>query len=202
MSAVDVMFFLNAAIAIFAGWRVFVTDSMVRASFFLLISFLAVGVIMLLLGAIYLGVSLFFMMAVEMMVMALFMVMFMMNPAGLNPMKMVHQEKVAIAAGVLAFVTLSGVALFGEFPMQPIPEGAQPVVTLGKELLGDSMLVFESAGVTLLATMIAVVMLTSHRGRYGDANEGSRPPGLEPGGDPADKPPEDEEEGGHHHHHH
>jgi hypothetical protein len=48
--------------------------------------------------------------------------------------------------------------------------------------------------------MIAVVMLTSHRGRYGDANEGSQPPGLEPGGDPADKPSESEE-GGHHHHH-
>ena len=37
------------------------------------------------------------MMAVEMMVMALFMVMFMMNPAGLNPMQMVHQHAFAIA---------------------------------------------------------------------------------------------------------
>ncbi|GGE73818.1 hypothetical protein GCM10011533_27860 [Streptosporangium jomthongense] len=201
MSAVDITFYINAAIAIYAGWRVFVTDSMVRASFFLLISFLAVGVIMLLLAAVYLGVALFFMMAVEMMVMALFMVMFMMNPAGLNPMKMVHQEKVAIAAGVVAFAALSAVAVFGEFPSRTIPEGWQPVVSLGHELLGDSMLVFESAGVTLLATMIAVVMLTSHRGRYGDANHGSRPPGLEPGGDPADKP-EETEEGGHHHHHH
>lgn len=202
MSAVDIVFYLNAAIAIIAGWRVFVTDSMVRASFFLLISFLAVGAIMLLLGALYLGVSLFFMMAVEMMVMALFMVMFMMNPAGLNPMKMVHQEKVSIVAGVVAFAVLAGVALFGDFPDRPIPGELEPVVSLGKELLGDSMLVFESAGVTLLATMIAVVMLTSHRGRYGNANEGSLPPGLEPGGDPADKPPEDEEGGGHHHHHH
>ncbi|WP_148862186.1 NADH-quinone oxidoreductase subunit J family protein [Marinobacter fonticola] len=200
MSAVDIVFYVNAAIAIYAGWRVFVTDSMVRASFFLLISFLAVGVIMLLLAAIYLGVALFFMMAVEMMVMALFMVMFMMNPAGLNPMKMVHQEKVAIGVGVAAFLALGAVALFGEFPSRPVPEGLKPVVSLGHELLGDSMLVFESAGVTLLATMIAVVMLTSHRGRFGDANEGSQPPGLEPGGDPADKPPEDEG-GGHHHHH-
>lgn len=201
MSAVDITFYINAFIAIFAGWRVFVTDSMVRASFFLLISFLAVGVIMLLLAAIYLGVALFFMMAVEMMVMALFMVMFMMNPAGLNPMKMVHQEKVAIGVGGVTFIALGAVALFGQFPERPLPEGLEPVASLGHELLGDSMLVFESAGVTLLATMIAVVMLTSHRGRYGDANEGSQPPGLEPGGDPADKPSESEE-GGHHHHHH
>ncbi|MGK7295751.1 MAG: NADH-quinone oxidoreductase subunit J family protein [Candidatus Wenzhouxiangella sp. M2_3B_020] len=192
MSAVDVVFYINALIAIYAGWRVFVTDSMVRASFFLLISFLAVGVIMLLLAAIYLGVALFFMMAVEMMVMALYMVMFMMNPAGLNPMKMVHQEKVAIGVGVVAFVALSGVAFFGEFPSRPHPPGLEPLVSLGHELLGDSMLIFESAGVTLLATMIGVVALTSHRGRYGDANEGSQPPGMEPGGDPADLPEEDE----------
>ena len=199
----DLLVTLLAAFAVWTGWRVFRVDSMVRASFFLLVSFLAVGVIMLLLAAVYLGVALFFMMAVEMMVMALFMVMFMMNPAGLNPMKMVHQEKVAMGVGVVAFAALSAVAVFGQFPSRLIPEGLQPVVSLGHELLGDSMLVFESAGVTLLATMIAVVMLTSHRGRYGDANLGSRPPGLEPGGDPADMPAgAEEEEEGHHRHHH
>src|SRR6056297_1916596 len=100
MTAVDLAFLLNAAIAVYSGWRVFRTDSMVRASFLLLISFLAVGAIMLLLGAVYLGVAIFFMMAVEMMIMALFMVMFMMNPAGLNPMNMVHQERISAAAGV------------------------------------------------------------------------------------------------------
>ncbi|WP_166259245.1 NADH-quinone oxidoreductase subunit J [Marinobacter salicampi] len=202
MSFVDLIFLICGAIAIFSGWRVFCTDSMVRASFFLLISFIAVGVIMLLLGAVYLGVALFFMMAVEMMVMALFMVMFMMNPAGLNPMKMVHQDKFAALAGVVAFFALSAVAVFGDFPDQPRPSDLDPVVTLGKELLGDSMLVFESAGVTLLATMIGVVAMSSHRGRYGDANAGSRPPGLEPGGMPAFSGDQEGSSGGHHHHHH
>ncbi|MAM59978.1 MAG: NADH dehydrogenase subunit [Maritimibacter sp.] len=202
MTFVDLTFFVCAAIAIYAGWRVFRTDSMVRASFFLLISFIAVGIIMLLLAAVYLGVALFFMMAVEMMVMALFMMMFMMNPAGLNPMNMVHQEKVAMGIGIAAFVALSGVAVFGDFPSRPVPDGLDPVVSLGKELLGNSMLVFESAGVTLLATMIGVVAMTSHRGRFGEANEGSVPPGLEPGGDPAGKPQEnDQKQQGHHHHH-
>jgi NADH-quinone oxidoreductase subunit J len=186
MSSVDLTFYLCAAIAIYSGWRVFRTDSMVRASFFLLISFIAVGVIMLLLAAVYLGVALFFMMAVEMMVMALFMVMFMMNPAGLNPMNMVHQDKVAALVGVVGFAVLSGVAIFGEFPSRPAPDNLEPVVSLGRELLGNSMLIFESAGVTLLATMIGVVAMSSHRGRYGKANEGSVPPGLEPGGEPAD----------------
>ncbi|MDT8408436.1 MAG: NADH-quinone oxidoreductase subunit J [Wenzhouxiangellaceae bacterium] len=187
MNLVDLAFLVNAAIAVYSGWRVFRTDSMVRASFLLLISFLAVGAIMLLLGAVYLGIAIFFMMAVEMMIMALFMLMFMMNPAGLNPMNMVHQEKLSMLAGALAFIALGAVAVFGDFPSRPRPEGMDVVVSLGRELLGDSMLVFESAGVTLLATMIGVVVMSSRRGRYGDANEGSVPPGLEPDGTPADQ---------------
>ena len=197
-----VAFGVLAVLAVITGWRVFCTDSMVRASFFLLLSFIAVGGIMLLLTAEYLGVAMFFMMAVEMMVMALFMVMFMMNPAGLNPMKMVHQERVAIVAGVVAFVVLSAVAVLSDFPDAPLPAEHSPVVSLGRELLGDSMLVFETAGVVLLTTMVGVVVLSSRRGRYGRADEGSIPPGLEPGGAPAGQPEESEEEDSHAHHHH
>ncbi|SFI03425.1 NADH-quinone oxidoreductase subunit J [Modicisalibacter xianhensis] len=200
--AVDIAFLLLAVLAVVAGWRVFRTDSMVRASFFLLVSFIAVGAIMILLAAEYLGVAMFFMMAVEMMVMALFMVMFMMNPAGLNPMMMVHQHRLSIVAGGVAFVILAAMALFSSFPADPLPAGLDPVHSLGEEMLGDSMLIFESAGIVLLATMIGVVVLSSHRGRYGAAEEGSMPPGLEPGGDPAGQPEDDESGGGHAHHHH
>lgn len=199
---VDVAFWLLAVFAVYTGWRVFRTDSMVRASFFLLLSFIAVGVIMLLLSAVYLGVAMFFMMGVEMMVMALFMVMFMMNPAGLNPMMMVHQHRLSIGAGIASFVILAAMALLAGFPQRPLPDDVQPVAALGNELLGDSMLIFESAGVVLLATMIGVVVLSSQRGRFGSAEHGSMPPGLEPGGDPAGMPDEDEEAGGHHHHGH
>ncbi|GHB09729.1 NADH-quinone oxidoreductase subunit J family protein [Modicisalibacter luteus] len=199
---VDIAFLLLAVLAVVAGWRVFRTDSMVRASFFLLVSFIAVGAIMMLLAAEYLGVAMFFMMAVEMMVMALFMVMFMMNPAGLNPMMMVHQHRLSIIAGAVAFFILAAMALFSSFPADPLPAGLDPVRSLGHEMLGDSMLIFESAGIVLLATMIGVVVLSSHRGRYGAAEEGSVPPGLEPGGDPAGQPEKGESEGGHEHHHH
>lgn len=199
---VDMAFIVLALFAVYTGWRVFRTDSMVRASFFLLLSFIAVGAIMLLLSAMYLGVAMFFMMGVEMMVMALFMVMFMMNPAGLNPMMMVHQHKLSIAAGVASFVILAAMALLARFPVQPLPAGLAPVASLGNELLGDSMLVFESAGVVLLATMIGVVVLSSQRGRFGSAQQGSMPPGLDPGGEPAGMPATDSEAGGHHHHHH
>jgi len=199
----DVAFFVCAAVALFTGWRVFRTDSMVRASFLLLLSFIAVGVIMLLLAAEYLGVALWFMMAVEMTVMALFMVMFMMNPAGLNPMNMVHQPRRALGAGLAIFLLLGSVALFADFRERPAPADLEPVRSLGREMLGPSMLVFESAGLVLLATMIGVVVLASQRGRYGDASEGSRPPGLTPGGDPAGQPEKkDDESGGAHAHHH
>lgn len=180
---IDVAFVVFSAAAVASGYRVFRTDSMVRASFLLLASFLNVGAILVLLIAEYLGTALLFMMTVEMVVMALFMVMFMMNPAGLNPMQMVHQPRVAAAAGVLGAVGLSAVAVVAEWPDRPLDPARDALRELGTELLGPSMLVFESAGVTLLATMVCAVILSSARGRYGDGNEGSVAPPLEPGGD-------------------
>lgn len=189
MSVRDAAFWLLGALALLAGWRVFRVDSMVRATFALLLSFVAVGAIMLLQGAPYLGAATLFMMAVEMMVMAVFMVMFMMNPAGLNPMNMVHQPRLAAGAGAAAFLGLSAAALSTDFPLRPVPDTARVIHDLGRELLGDSMLVFETAGVTLLATMVATVVLSSRGGRFGPASEGSLPPPLAEGGEPAGQRP-------------
>lgn len=201
IGAADIAFFALSLLALVTGWRVFRTDSMVRASFLLMVSFIAVGLIMVLLAAPYIGVATIFMMAVEMMVMALFMVMFMMNPAGLNPMSMVHQERISIAAGIITFLGLTVAILMSELPVDPVPDGTQVVHDLGIELLGNSMLIFETAGVTLLATMVGTVILSSRAGRFGAADAGSVPPGLEPGGEPARRKPEEGESGGHHHHH-
>ena len=186
--------------AAWTGWRVFRVDSMVRASFSLMLSFVAVGAIGVLLSAPYIGVATVFMMAVEMMVMAIFMVMFMMNTAGLNPMVMVHQHRLSIGAGAFVFAGLAAAALLSDPPRNPVSSEADVVADLGHELLGPSMLIFESAGVTLLATMVGAVILSSRRGRYGHSDKGSRPPGLEPGGEPAGRRPQSG--GGHHHHHH
>jgi NADH:ubiquinone oxidoreductase subunit 6 (subunit J) len=189
----DLAFFILAASAVWTGWRVFRTDSMVRASFSLMLSFIAVGVIMLLLAAPYIGIATVFMMAVEMMVMALFMVMFMMNPAGLNPMWMVHQHRLAAAVGIVTFAALTIAVLLSDLPSNPV-DPAKPVIHgLGIELLGNSMLIFETAGITLLATMVGTVILSSRSGRYGPADEDSLPPSLTPGGRPAGRVPEDEE---------
>lgn len=180
MSPLDVVFGLLAAAAILTGWLVFRADSMMRAAFWLLASFAATGGIIVVLGAEFVGMVIILMVAGEMLIMAIAMIMYMMNPAGLNPMFMVHQHRVAIAAGVVAFVSLSAVALLAEFPDAPVVDPADATAKLGFELLGDSMLVFQTAGVALLSTMIGAVVLASRWGRYGAADEGSEPPELEP----------------------
>lgn len=178
----DGLFWAMALTAVVSGWRVFRTDSMVRAAYWLMVSFVAIGVVLVLLGAEFLGLILILMMAGEMTIMALFMVMFMMNPAGLNPMVMVHQHRASIVAGVTAFVGLGALAIVAEFPAAPLPPGQDVTAALGTELLGDSMLIFQTAGVALLATMIGAIAIASKRGRYGDADRGSAEPSLgEPG---------------------
>lgn len=184
--AIDVAFWVFGVAAVWFGWRVFRTDSMVRASFALLASFMNAGAIMLLLLGEYLGVALFFMMAVEMTVMAIFMVAFMMNPAGLNPMQMVHQHGFSIAAGVVAFAVLATLGFVVDFPDAPLGTADDTIRALGHELMEGSMMLMESVGVTLLTTMIGGAVLASKWGRFGAADEGSVPPPLEPDHDTAE----------------
>ncbi|MDA8236870.1 MAG: NADH-quinone oxidoreductase subunit J [Chloroflexi bacterium] len=181
---VDATFWVFALGSIVAGYRVFRTDSMVRAAFYLLASFAGVGGIVVLLGAEFLGMVLILMMAGEMLIMAIVMVMFMMNPAGLNPMVMVHQNRRAAVAGIVAFVALAAVGLLGNFPARPVPDPSTATAELGTELLGDSMLVFQSAGVALLSTMIGAVVIAGRKGRFGVAEEDSIEPSLQPDEEP------------------
>jgi NADH:ubiquinone oxidoreductase subunit 6 (subunit J) len=180
VTGVDVAFWVLGALSVAFAWQVFRVDSMVRASYALLASFVAVAGILVLLLAEYLGVALVFMMALEMLVMALFMVAFMMNPAGLNPMTMVHNHRFSVGVGAGAALGLGAVGLFSAWPDRPLRSSEATIAALGHELLGDGMLVFECAGVTLLATMVGAVVLSSRRGRHGPADAGSRPPPLDP----------------------
>jgi NADH-quinone oxidoreductase subunit J len=194
-AVVDALFWVLALASVVTGWLVFHTDSMVRAAYWLLASFVGVGMILVLLAAQFLGVVLILMMAGEMTIMAIFMVMFMMNPAGLNPMQMVHQHRLSIAVGVAAFVGLAAAGVLAAWPDKPVDEmtGSNATADLGVELLGESMLVFQTAGVALLATMIGAVALTSHRGRFGDAHDDSDAPALDFAGPEPSPPPSDEE---------
>lgn len=156
-------------LAILAGWLVFRVDSMLRATLCLLVSFLAVALLMLPLGSEFLFAIVFLMSIGEMMIMALFMIAFMMNPAGLNPMTMVHQPRLAAIAGAVLFLLLATAILLTDFPTPSPAPPADVTYAIGKELMGPAMLIFETAGVTLLTGMIAVIALAGRRGRFGDA---------------------------------
>lgn len=191
----------SGIVSVVTGYLVFRTDSMVRATYWLLASFVAVGVILVALGSRFLGLSLLLMMAGEMSVMVIFMVALMMNPAGLNPMMMVHQHRTSIIAGVVSFAALAAVGVLTDFPDRPATQAeAEVTFELGIEELGESMLIFQSAGAVLLATMIGTIAIASRRGRFGSAHEGSVPPPLDPSAAPqhdAMTDPDEDEHAGH-----
>lgn len=161
-----VAFWVLAVVAVAAGVAVFVVDSMARATYALALSFIAVGVQILLLEQGYLGLITILMMVMEMAVMAIYMVMFMgMNPA-LMPMDMTHGKKTAIGASVGAFVLLASAALLIPWPQR---RGAVPedlTRALGLEIMGEKMLVMAVLGPVMVATIVAGVVLAAHRSRY------------------------------------
>jgi NADH-quinone oxidoreductase subunit J len=189
-SLVDMLFWLFSAGAVFTGYRVFRTDSMMRAAFYLLASFAAVGGILVLLGAEFLGMLVILMMAGEMLIMAIVMIMYMMNPAGLNPMWMVHQHRASAVAGIVSFLAIASTAFIVDWPDSPNPRPAEATAELGTELLGSSMLPFETAGIALLGAMVGAIALASRGGRFGDAEGGSQEPVIEVADAPSASAPE------------
>ncbi len=145
--------------AVWFGVVVFRTFSMVRSAIALLFSQTALGAMFLTMQAEFLGVLQIMMMATEMSIMAIFMVMFMMDPGGMGKMDMTHQKRLSLIAGFVAFVGSVAMAVFIDWgPVtSTIADTAQQTEALGLELLGRSMLIFEMAGVTILTAMIAAI---------------------------------------------
>ncbi len=153
------MFFIGffGLAGVWFGIVVFRTYSMVRSALALLFSQTALGAMFLSMEAEFLGVLQIMMMATEMSIMAIFMVMFMMDPGGLGTMDMTHQKRLSLITGFVSFVAAVLVAVFVDWgPVATsFPDAAQQTVDLGLELLNRSMLIFEMAGVTILTSMIA-----------------------------------------------
>ncbi|GAA2001960.1 NADH-quinone oxidoreductase subunit J [Nakamurella flavida] len=162
----DVLFWSLSVVAVVAGVTVFVVDSMARATYALAVSFVAVGATLVLVGSDYLGAVTVLMMVMEMAVMAVYMVMFMgMNPA-LMPMSMVHDKRLAIAVSVAVFVLLSAGVLAVPWPSRRGVPAVDPTTELGRDLMGDHMLVMMGVSVVMVATIVAGLVLALHRGRY------------------------------------
>lgn len=152
-------------IALGFGATVFRTSSMVRSALALLGSMVAIGLIFLALEAEFLGVLQLMMMAGEMAIMAIFMVMYMMDPGGLGQMDMSHQKRFSKSAGVVAFVAATAMILlvdWGDVVVEaPAPD--LQVHDLGLELMGRSLLIFEAAGTSILVAMIAATAVAIAR---------------------------------------
>ncbi len=154
--------------AIWFGAVVFRTSSMVRSALALLFSMAAIGGMFLAMETEFLGVLQIMMMGTEMAIMAIFMVMYMMDPGGLGEMDMTHQKRVSIGAGVLGTLVALGVALLVDWgPVAVVAPGAgEQTHDLGIEIMERSMLIFETAGVTILTAMIAAIAIAiESRGR-------------------------------------
>lgn len=174
----EVAFWLCAAGSVVTGILVFRVDSMARATFSLLASFVFAGLTILLLELTYLGVLAILMMIMEMVIMVVFMIMYMMNPAGLMPMTMVHNQKGSLAIALGTFAALAAGVFLVDWPDTSASRPAEPTMQLGAALMGSKMLVMIVLGVALFATIVATVVLSTHRGRYdrfGDRLERKRP---------------------------
>lgn len=143
--------------AVWFGVVVFHTHSMMRSALALLFSQTALGAMFLGMQVEFLGILQIMMMATEMSIMAIFMVMFMMDPGGLGAMEMTHQKRLSLITGFVAFVAAVAIGIFADWGPEAttVPDAAQQTLDLGLELLGRSMLIFETAGITILTAMIA-----------------------------------------------
>ncbi|WP_216216751.1 NADH-quinone oxidoreductase subunit J [Amycolatopsis aidingensis] len=166
-----VAFWTLAVLAVASAALVFRVDSMARATVLLLASFLCVAGEMLLLDLHYLGALVVLMMTAEMAIMAVFMIMLMMNPAGLEPMSMVHNRRGALVISVTVFLALAAAILLAPLPERAPSRPADPTHQLGTAIMGGKMLVMMIIGAGLFATMIAATVLATARGRYGAAGE-------------------------------
>ena len=153
--------------AIWFGAVVFMTSSMVRSALALLFSQAAIGAMFLAMQTEFLGVLQIMMMATEMAIMAVFMVMYMMDPGGMMGMDMTHQKRWAQGAGALGVLVALGLAFlvdWGPVAATAFDPGTQ-TQNLGVELLDRSMLIFETAGITILTAMIAATAVAIERRR-------------------------------------
>ena len=161
-----VVFAVLAVLAVVSGYAVFRVDSMARATFALAISFVAVGGILLLLDLDYLGLVVVVMMVMEMAIMAVFMIMYMMNPAGLMPMSMWHDKARAMSIAVGTFVVLAAGALLVDWPERQGPPPADITRQVGEGIMGAKMLSMIGISAVILATIVGALVLGAARGRY------------------------------------
>ncbi len=162
----DYVFYVLAAILLFAGLRVITARNPVHAALFLVLAFFTAAGIWLLLEAEFLAIALVLVYVGAVMVLFLFVVM--MLDINLDKLREGFWEALPIALpiGILMaveMVMILGSKHFGAGRIStPVPHlsGYSNTAELGRQLYTDYLLPFELASVVLLVAIVAAIALT------------------------------------------
>lgn len=162
----DYVFYVLAAILLFAGLRVITARNPVHAALFLVLAFFTAAGIWLLLEAEFLAIALVLVYVGAVMVLFLFVVM--MLDINLDKLREGFWEALPIALPVGVLMAVEMVMILGSkhFGMDRISaptkhlQGYSNTAEIGRQLYTDYLLPFELASVILLVAIVAAIALT------------------------------------------
>jgi NADH-quinone oxidoreductase subunit J len=182
MQATTVLFYLFAAITVFAALRVISARNPVHSALFLVLTFCSAAAIWMLLRAEFLAITLVLVYVGAVMVLFLFVVM--MLDINLDSVRRGFwlNLPVALVVGVLVVLELAAVLIhaFGNVKASdapPLPADYSNTKALGSLLYTEYVWAFEIAAVILLVAIISAIALTLRRRkdvRYNDASAAVR----------------------------
>lgn len=163
MGFTDYVFYILAAILIFAALRVITTRNPVHAALHLVLGFFTASGIWLLLEAEFLGVALVLVYVGAVMVLFLFVVM--MLDINIDKLREGFWSYLPMAGtiGILMAIEMAMVLsnrYFKDATAISHPEGYSNTAELGRVMYTDYLLPFELAAVVLVVAMVAAIMLT------------------------------------------
>ena len=177
MTFATFVFYLFAAILVFAAMRVITTRNPVHAALWLVLSFFTAAGLWLLLQAEFLAIALVLVYVGAVMVLFLFVVM--MLDVNFDRLRQHFTSYVPLAA-VIGLVVLAEMALvittsaIGAMDTAPPPPVGSNTRALGKLIYVDYVYPFEIAAVVLLVAIVAAIALTHRKRRetkYQDPGE-------------------------------
>ncbi len=164
MTPTTILFYVFAAVTIFAAVRVITSRNPVHSVLFLVLTFATVACIWLLLRAEFLAITLVLVYVGAVMVLFLFVVMML----DINIDRVRHgfwrNLPVALFVGVVIVMELAFVLMTAftdrQSDVPPLPADYSNTKALGKLLYTDYVFAFETAAVVLLVAMVAAIALT------------------------------------------
>lgn len=163
ITATASLFYIFAAILVFAAVKVITARNPVHAALYLVLSFFTAAAIWLLLKAEFLAIALVLVYVGAVMVLFLFVVMMIDFDLARLRQGFWSNLKVALPVGILIIFEMSAVLLRSfKVPETAVPEITEPSNTkaLGMVLYTDYFFAFQIAAVLLLLAMVAAIALT------------------------------------------